>query len=64
MLKAFLKKRGYAPCIRLYINKRFTFNGCIIPSTNLLAAAKLNTATFTKGVSAETMYNLARQRKI
>lgn len=64
MLKAFLKKGGYAPCVRLYINRRFTLNGCIIPSTNLLEAAKLNTATFTKGVPAESMYNLARFKKI
>lgn len=63
-IKTFLKKRGYVPCVRLYINKRFTLNGLIIPSTQLLEVAKLNTATFTKGVPAETMYNLARQKKI
>ncbi len=62
--KVFLKKGGYGPCIRKYINQRFTLNGVIIPPEKLLAAAKLNTATFTKGVNAETMYRLAKNKKI
>lgn len=63
-LKGYLKKFGYAPCVRKYINKRFTLNGVVIPPEKLLSVARLNTATFTKGVKSEVMYNLAKNKKI
>jgi hypothetical protein len=61
--KPLLKKYGYAPCIRLYINKRISSKGVVIPETELLQAAKLRTETFTSGrISAEKLYALARKR--
>jgi len=61
--KPLLKKFGYAPCIRLYINKRISKKGVIIPPFELKNAAKLRAETFTKGrVSAEQLYKIARQR--
>lgn len=63
-LKPMLKSLGYAPCIRLYITKRFGNTGVIIPSHQLMEIAKLKTQTFTKGkYSASQMFQMARKRK-
>lgn len=48
-LKPFLKKLGYAPCIRLYINKRIGPRGIVVPPDRLLEMAQLRTETFTNG---------------
>lgn len=61
-LKPMLKSLGYAPCIRLYINKRFGKQGVIIPSHQLMEIAKLRTETFTQGrYSASQMYQRAKK---
>lgn len=48
-LKPFLKRYGYAPCIRLYINSRLTKQGSVIPPSKLPAAARMRTETFSQG---------------
>jgi len=56
-LKPLLKGLGYAPCIRLYINKRFSPSGVIIKPERLLEVARLKAETFTQGrYSAEQLY--------
>lgn len=62
-LKPMLRSLGYAPCIRLYINKRFSNDGVIIPSHQLMQMARLRTETFTKGrYSADQLFAMARKR--
>jgi hypothetical protein len=62
-VKPFLKKVGFAPIIRLYINKRITSMGIVIPDEHLMNAAKLKTETFTQGkVDAETLYKIALRK--
>lgn len=64
-LKPMMRKLGYAPCIRLYINKRISTNGVIIPADRLVEVAGLKTETFTHGkYSAEQMYAMARKRSL
>lgn len=59
-LKPFLKKIGAAPIIRLYINKRISSTGVVIPDEHLMDATKLRTESFTQGkVDAETLYKKA-----
>lgn len=59
-LKPLLKKLGYSPCIRLYINNRISSKGVIIPAGGLMDAAKLKSETFTNGkYSAEELYRRA-----
>ena len=60
-LKPFLKRFNYAPCIRLYIRKRFAPKGAVIPPEHLVKVARLDTAIFT-GISAEKAYALARTK--
>lgn len=61
-LKPMLKTLGYAPCIRMYINKRFSSTGVVIPPDRLIEVARLKTETFTKGkYSAEQLYKMARK---
>lgn len=62
-LKPLLKTLGYAPCIRLYINKRISNTGVVIPPSRLMEVAKLKSESFTNGkYSAEQLYKMARQR--
>ena len=62
-LKPMLKALGYAPCIRLYINKRFAKKGVIIPPPRLVEVARLKTETFTKGkYSAQQLFKMARKK--
>jgi len=63
-LKEFLKKRGYSPCIRLYINKRLSRNGFKVPNTQLLGFSRLNMMIFNNGKSAEEVYAMAVNKKI
>ena len=59
-LKPMLKALGYAPCIRLYINKRFAKQGVVISPPQLVEVARLKTETFTKGkYSAAQLYKMA-----
>ena len=58
-LKGFIKKIGFAPIIRLYIKKRMSSSVVLIKPENLMQAARLNTAVFTNGVSAEKLYKKA-----
>lgn len=61
-LKPMLKTLGYAPCIRLYINKRIGSSGVVIPPERLMEVARLKTETFTKGkYTAEQLYAKARK---
>lgn len=56
-LKPFLKRIGFAPIIRLYINKRISSSGVIVPSDQLMNIARTKTETFTQGkYSAEELY--------
>lgn len=68
-LRAFLKKRGYAPCIRKYINKGqngvgFSKIGYKVPNSQLLGFARLNMMIFTGGLSTQQVYALAKNKKI
>jgi hypothetical protein len=64
ILKPMLKKLGYAPCIRLYINSRISSNGAIVPPERLVEIASLKSETFTQGrYSAEQLYSMARRKK-
>ena len=59
-LKPFLKRIGFSPVIRLYINNRISSSGIIIPSDQLMNAARMKTETFTKGkYTAEQLYLMA-----
>ena len=58
-LKPFLKKIGFAPVIRLYITGRMSNNVVKIEPENLMGAARLNTAVFTNGKSANELYKKA-----
>lgn len=61
-LKPMLKSLGYAPCIRLYINKRISSTGVVIPPERLMEVARLKTETFTKGrYSASQLFQMARK---
>lgn len=53
-LKPFLKQFGYAPCIRLYINTRFSKQGVVIPSVKLPALSKMRGETFMQGKHTST----------
>ena len=60
-LKPMLKSLGYAPCIRLYIKRRFGRQGVVIPNYMLMEMARLKTETFTRGrYSAGQMFAMAR----
>ena len=61
-LKPFLKRFNYAPCIRLYIRKRFAPKGAVIPPEHLVKVARLDTAIFT-GISAEKAYAIAKSKR-
>jgi hypothetical protein len=62
MLKPMLKGMGYAPVIRLYINKRISKKGVVIPPDRLLEVARLRTETITGGIRAETIYKKIRKK--
>ena len=60
-LRPMLKSLGYAPCIRLYINKRISGTGVVIPPERLMEVARLKTETFTAGkFSASQMFQRAK----
>lgn len=62
-LKPMLKALGYAPCIRLYINKRISSLGVVISPDRLTEIAQLKTETFTGGkFSAEQLFTIAKKR--
>lgn len=63
-LKGFLKKRGYAPCIRKYINARFSKTGYKVPNSQLLGFARLNMMMFTGGMSTEEVYAKACKKQL
>lgn len=59
-LKPMLKKLGYAPCVRLYINSRISSSGVVIEDTDLLNAARIKSESFTSGkYSADELYRKA-----
>ena len=64
VLKKFLKKRGFVPCVRKYINQRFSRSGVVIPNTRLLGFARLNMMIFSNGLTAEQAYRLAIRKQI
>lgn len=58
-LKPMLKHYGYAPCIRLYLNKNFKTSGTVVPPDRLVEIARLRTETFFvvgKKFTAEQLY--------
>lgn len=60
-LKPILIGGGFGPVIRLYINKRMSRNGLVIPPEFWLVAANLHAETFTGGYSADALYAKASQ---
>jgi hypothetical protein len=61
-LKPFLKRIGFAPIIRLYINNRISSSGVVIPDDEMMTATRIKSETFTQGrVSAEKLYKKAIQ---
>lgn len=60
-LKPFLRRFNYAPCVRMYIRKRFAPKGAVISPENLVKVARMDTAIFT-GITAEKAYALARTK--
>jgi len=62
-IKPLLKQLGYAPIIRLYINKRISSVGVVLPPERLMEAARLRTESFTNGrYSAGQMIQMARKQ--
>jgi hypothetical protein len=62
-LKPLLKRMGFAPIIRKYINNRISSKGAVIPTSELMQAAKLKSETFTKGkMSAGQLYKKATKK--
>jgi hypothetical protein len=62
-LKPFLKRIGFAPIIRKYINRRISRTGVVVPQDQLMNVARTKSETFTEGkVSAEKLYRLALKR--
>lgn len=63
-LKGFLKRIGFAPIIRLYINARISKSGFVVPDNMLMSAAKLKSETFVgKNISADMLYRYAVQKR-
>lgn len=63
-LRPMLKSLGYAPCIRLYINKRMSNRGVVIPPDRLTEVARLKSETFTNGrYSASQLFQMAKRKK-
>lgn len=62
-LKPFLKKHGYFPCIRLYINKRLGRNCVNIPHEKFPVCSVLETAVFS-GVSSDKIYKSLTRKSI
>jgi len=62
-LKPFLKKIGFSPIIRMYINKRISPFGIVIPDDQIMNAAKIKSETFVHGkVDSDTLYKIALQK--
>lgn len=61
-LKPLLKKFGYAPVIRKYINSEFAPFGFKVPNGQLLEFARYKTEAFTGGIPAEALYHRATRR--
>ena len=62
-LKPLLKKLGFAPIIRLYINSRISSKGVVVPNSEFMNAAKMKSESFTGGKeSAEKLYSKAVKR--
>lgn len=61
--KPLMKSVHYQPCIRLYIMKRISKNGVVIPGSELKNAARLKSETFTGGRYTQSqLYQMAKQR--
>lgn len=60
-LKPILINGGFGPVIRLYINKRMSRNGLVIPSEFWLVASNVKAESFTGGYSADALYAKASQ---
>jgi len=62
-IRPLLKQLGYAPIIRLYINKRISSVGVVLPPERLMEAARLRTESFTNGrYTAGQMIQMARKQ--
>lgn len=61
--KPLMKSVHYQPCIRLYIFKRISKKGVVIPSSELKNAQKLRQETFTKGkYTQQQLYQMAKNK--
>ena len=59
-LKPFLKRIGFSPVIRLYINNRISKKGVVVPQDQFMNIARTKTESFTNGkISAEELYKKA-----
>jgi len=61
-LKPFIKRIGYTPIIRKYINSRISKKGVKFPSSEFMNVAKLRTESFTGGKSPESLYKKALKK--
>jgi len=62
-LRALLKTVGMFPVVRLYIRKRMSSKGVIVPDDMLMSAVKMKTETFTKGkVNSTTLWQRAKNK--
>ena len=59
MVKPLILQLGLGPVIRLYIKKRISRRGVIIPPDQWVIASKLNIANFSNGKSPEKLYKQA-----
>lgn len=61
--KPLMKSVHYQPCIRLYIFKRISPRGVVIPISELKAAQRLRQETFTNGkYSQQQLYQMAKNK--
>lgn len=63
-LKPFLKKHGYSPCIRCYINSRIRKHGVVVGPENMLGMARFTMPIFTGNIPTEKIYAMARKGRI
>jgi len=62
-LRALMKTIGMFPVIRLYIRKRMSSKGVVVPDDMLMEAVKMRTETFTKGkANSTTLWQRAKNK--
>lgn len=64
LLKPFIKKMQLTKVVRKYINTNISRGIQLIPLENIKEIIELRAETFTGGISASSLYNLAKKGKI